>query len=239
MHMNKGSKRQGVRRQRGGSEPKPAIPQQEIGGSGFQNDNTEFLLTEFGELGQFWRHTDARIENGINYYLTASAAVTSVIAFGSQQLNDGRLFAGFVILVLGALFVGGDILIRRIVSTALIKAEYAMALNRIRGYFADRDSEMARYLVLPIASSPTEGNEASRQDFKVRMPGYILRALRLWTGGLLGLAVGILSWIIEPRLHFASLIAIGVAAGAACFGFLTWATQKQVAGYKERLARRR
>jgi hypothetical protein len=53
-------------------------------GAAPEDDEATFLLAEFAELGQFWRHTDSRIENGINYYLTASVAATSAIAYISR-----------------------------------------------------------------------------------------------------------------------------------------------------------
>lgn len=201
------------------------------------DDSVTFLLAEFSELGQFWRHTDDRIENGINYFLTASAVVSSVLAFASQQITDTRLFAAFVALVTVALFVGGYILMRRIVGTSLNKAEYTLALNLIRRHFADKNPSIEKYLVLPKTKKPTEDRKLVLEDFRVRIPGDVLWAIRLWVSALLGFIVGTITWLVESHLLLIVLIVMSATVMAACYLILTWATNRQIESFKQKLMR--
>ena len=109
----------------------------------------EFLLSEFQQVNDLWRHTDSRLESGLNIYLTATAIVIPGLVYIFQNINDFSAFLKIYSLIAIGLLVGGLVLDRRISGTARVKAEYIHALNRIRGYFKERYPQIAQRLVLP------------------------------------------------------------------------------------------
>ena len=191
----------------------------------------EFLLAEFKELGQFWRHTDSRMESALNLYMTASALIVSGLVYLSQQVTDFRAFLSFVTLITVALFVGGMILANRILGTALIKAEYIRALNLIRRYFVDTDQSIRDYLLLPIANSPKDTARPLGKGFSARIPTSLLVVIHVWDSLLLGFVVGSISWLAEPRILLIAIFAIGAVVAVLCFAVLSiLARRKRGAG---------
>jgi hypothetical protein len=109
----------------------------------------KFLLDEFGELGEFWRHADSRVENALNLYLTSGTIVVSAIVLLGQRSGDLDVFLTAAIFVAVALAAAGIVLARRIVGADIIKAEYIYALELIRRFFVDNAAQITPYLVLP------------------------------------------------------------------------------------------
>ncbi|HEC87220.1 MAG TPA: hypothetical protein ENI49_05070 [Thermoplasmatales archaeon] len=196
--------------------------------SSAENLSIKFLLAEFNELGEFWRHTDSRLENSLNLYLTGSAVVVSAIVFLSQQIADVRLLLLVAIFVSLALFIIGVILARRILGTALIKAEYIHALNLIRRFFVDKDAGITPYLFLPFADSPADSSKSSGKTFRPRIPANLLVAIHVWNGLLLGFSVSVCVWLIVPTLPVTTIIATGVVVAAICIGWLGVTARQEV-----------
>lgn len=180
--------------------------------------SVEFLISEFNELGQFWRHTDARLESGINLYITASALIVSGAVFFSQQGIDFRTFLFFITLIALVLFMGGVILSERILGVAFVKAEYTSGLNLIRRYFIDADSSIKDYLILPTAKSPKEDkNSALKIPVPPRIPSFLLMVVHIWDSLLLGFIVSSAYWLIIPQSNIKWLIVVGVSITVICF----------------------
>ena len=78
-----------------------------------------------------------------------------------------------------ALFIIGVILARRIVGTAIIKAEYIHALNLIRRFFVDKDVGLTPYLFLPFADNPADTPEPGGKTFRPRIPANLLAAIHV------------------------------------------------------------
>jgi len=177
----------------------------------------QFLLAEFNALGEFWRHTDSRMEGSLNLYFTASALMVSGMAYLSQQVINAQAFVASVAAVAVTLFIGGLILSRRILRTVFLKAEYVKALNLIRRYFIDADQSIKHYLSLPCSHSPTGATEPPAQVSQPSIPASLLTAIHAWDSLLLGFACGSIAWLTEPRLLAGFLIGLGILIAAVCF----------------------
>src|SRR5436305_1564222 len=59
----------------------------------------KFMLDEFGELGEFWRHADSRMESAINFYLTSGTIVVSAVVVPAQRTDELRVFLSVAILL--------------------------------------------------------------------------------------------------------------------------------------------
>jgi hypothetical protein len=180
--------------------------------------SVKFLLAEFNELGQFWRHTDSRLESGLNLYLTASAVIISAIVFFSPRVTDIRLFVIVVVLIALSLFIVGFFLSERIVSSRIIKREYIHALNLIRRFFVDRDAGITPYLFLPFADSPVDTPRSHAEALASLVPaqGGFFFVINVWNGLLLGFSTSACVWLIVPSLPMIVFVAAGILVAAVC-----------------------
>lgn len=177
---------------------------------------TQFLLTEFSELAEAWRHTDARIESAINIYLTIAASTFPALGLLYQAFQSLRLFILISIPVLITLFVFGFLFTQRVTSTDIIKAEYILGMKMIRRYFIDHDAEISAYIFLPVASPAKDHQEREKQ----KHPSFhkqLIYAVIVFNSLLVGAIVGSLAWLIFVNIFITSLISFGCIIVALVF----------------------
>ena len=175
---------------------------------------SKFLLAEFDNLVEFWRHTDSRVSSALNMYFTISALSVSGAVFFSQQIENTMLFLISVALIAMILFVAGIFLARQIISTAILKIEYVNSLNLIRCFFVEKDPEIANYLLLPLAGSPVGVDESKEK--KISPMRNLLIIIHIWDGMLLGFIVIAGMWLVIPTLSRLIIIAIGIMIALMC-----------------------
>jgi hypothetical protein len=186
----------------------------------------QFLLTEFQEMGQFWRHTDARIEAAINFYLTIVAVFIPGIFLLYQQVVDLSLFVLMSIPLCTALIVVGYFLTRRITSSDILKAKYIFSMNLIRGYFVDNFPHIAQNLHMPI-SLPS--NEDNSNRLKPIFHGLIVTVSNLINSALFGFVVSGIAWLLFAKtLSLAQIILVGSIGILICYILLTWHYNKLI-----------
>jgi hypothetical protein len=182
----------------------------------------KFLLTEFRELGQLWRHTDSRIENAANLYLTICTILVPGIVLFYHFANDPRLFLIGVALAALALFVIGAVLVGRIIESRTIKVEYIYALNLIRGYFAEKDVSIVPYLYFPIEESPNDLNDKQIRSLHPRIySSAFTHLINIWNGLLFGIAVAAVLWLFISSLSITTIVVVGGGAALICYSLLT------------------
>ncbi len=159
-----------------------------------EQDAKKFLLAEFQHIGELWRHTDSRLESGLNLYVAASTLVVSGLAYISQNVNPLVFLVAFI-LVGVSLLAGGIVLGIRVTGTARVKAEYMHALNRIRAYFVENHPQLEYYLVLPSAN---KDNLKQQQDKHNKQVSNLLFVIHTWNS-FLSIAV-LVSFLIALRL---------------------------------------
>lgn len=189
---------------------------------------TSFLITEFEQLGEFWRQTDSRMEATIDHYLTAVAAVVAGILIFSPRVSNLEPFLGILALVSLVVAGGGYIVSKRTTEARNIKHEYILALNLIRGYFVERDRSIANYLLLPYIDPRAYsdlfggGQGSSRRVFD--------SFLSLLNSLLMGFAGGVGYWLLFPQRNVIVAVVIAVTIATFCtFGFSTLRNRSFVA----------
>ena len=199
-----------------------------------KGDSARFLVTEFEQLVEFWKATDARNAGYVNLYLTACTVIMAgsavVITYLSTRssLNEQFLVALGGILALG-LFVLGLYLLRSLVTTRKIKTQYQRALNMIRGYFVDQDPGLRDYLLLPF-SSRSVVSSSSADQIPLRISSLFLG----WESLLFAIVLGCAAWLIEPRLLLISILGLSALAAILCYTLLYRQTMRWFGGAKWR-----
>ena len=179
-------------------------------------ESVRFLTTEFEQLVEFWKITDARYSGQVNIYLTACLVIATgsaaVAAYFSSKaaLNPQLVMVLAGILSLG-LFVLGVYLLRSLVTTRKLKTEYRRALNVIRGYFVDQDPKLQDYLMLPFASRAAMlslGNDVRPMSTSL---------FRAWESVLIAIVIGCAAWLIKPILLSISIIVLSILGAILCY----------------------
>lgn len=156
--------------------------------------NKNFLLTEFHELCNFWRHTDKRVESSISLYLTISTIITSssIILFQSQANNQGT-FPLSTLLTCSCflLSIAGFFVSTRIVSASVLKAEYIYSINLIRRFFSETNPDYLPYLYMPIAQVKMNEKDLIEFKFKTSHPNFSLlpHFINIFSSFTLGISV--------------------------------------------------
>lgn len=178
----------------------------------------QFLLAEFSNLTDLWKHTDSRLESGLNIYLTTNALLISAIAFFSQRVTDTTSFLIIIVFIAVALSVTGIILSTRLLSTAFIKTEYMHARNMIRRYFAERAPDIIPYLYF---ANKTGMATINKKILLFRTPGTIYTALHLWSSFLTSASISVLILLLYTQIQAVILIFICLSLTILFFVLLT------------------
>lgn len=181
--------------------------------------STQFLLSDFSEIGQFWRHTDSRLENAIRIYLTVTTvAISGAVLLVSQTQQIERVL-GISAATAFVLFCAGIFLLRRIITVWVEKSNYSLALNRIRAFFADHSPNIKPYVVLPLADQ-----DSSLRDVMLQEPNtynnWLITFVRVSSSLLLSFSTTIASWLLLPNIYVSLLIFEGFIMFIACVLFL-------------------
>ena len=181
--------------------------------------SAQFLLSDFSEIGQFWRHTDSRLENAIRIYLTISTvAISGAVLLVSQTQQIERILAISAATAF-VLFCAGIFLLRRIITVWVEKSNYSLALNRIRAFFADHSPKIKPYMVLPLADPDSSLRDAMSQEPNT-YNNWLITFVRLSSSLLLSFSTTVYFWLLLPNFHIVLLIAEGFIVFVACMFFL-------------------
>lgn len=174
---------------------------------------TQFLLAEFNELAEAWRHTDARIDSAINIYLSVVASTFPALGLLYQAFQSIQLFILVSVPMLIILFVFGFMFMQRVTSTDITKAEYILGMQTIRRYFVDQDAEISSYLILPVASPSKNKQELDNQKHPY-FHKQLIFAVIIFNSILIGTIIGSLIWLV-----FSDVLTIANIA-LISFGFI-------------------
>lgn len=196
----------------------------------------EFLLAELSEIGEFWRHTDGRIESAINFYITVVAVVLPASVLVYQSISDIGTFILLALLLGILLIIMGIFLIARISNAEIRKSQYILSIQLIRSYFANRDPEISQYLLFPTAIPSYDQTEKENQ-----LEPFIQRRLVITINALNSLIIGAciyaLLWLLTSMSTGLAIILAGVAAMASLL-ISDRIYYKSVRRYKEELPKR-
>lgn len=188
----------------------------------------EFLLTEYNELGEFWKHTDARIETGINIYLTVCGFAFPGLGLLYQAIQSIQLFVLASIPVAMAIFILGFVLVQRITSADFNKSEYKLGMQIIRRYFADKDPEITPYLYMPIALS-VESHHEIKKHWSPYFHKNLAFAINSFNSLLAGAVFGCLTWLVfNNSLATISIVLMSFGFSFITFSILNWLYRRKI-----------
>lgn len=195
----------------------------------------QFLLAEFNEMGEFWRHTDSRIETAINFYLTVGAVAFPGVIILYEAITDIRLFIVALLPIIGTLFAFGFLLVGRITSADIKKAEYLLSLNLIRRYFVDHNPQVAQYLYMPLAQ-PSDSSDAKPKQLNPYFHRQIVFIVDSANSVLAGIAFSCLFWLVVGHLvSTVIIISVGVGAGVVVFFIQALLYRRIISHYASKL----
>ena len=164
---------------------------------GNDSDKISFLIAEFHELGDFLRHTDARIEMSLNFYLTTIAFLVPASILLYQSVKDIKLLLIGAIAASAVVLFIGTFLVRRVYAAQQIKEEYRHGLNLIRRYFVDNHPDIADYLYLPT-TRPLKESERRTWEFYIPIPDKLILVIYGVNSFLVGLMLGLILLLVTP-----------------------------------------
>jgi hypothetical protein len=191
------------------TKPDSELPQQPPSSIERDGGDIQFMLAEFGELCQLFRHTDSRLYSSFNFYLTFVAATITVVVLLLGYISDARFYALATLPFQCAVFLIGYFLAQHMFLSEVLKGEYRQGLNLIRRFFVDKYEHLTPYLVLPLAPPPTARVEELPREKPHSVSRDIL-AISLINAIVLGTIAGTVSWVINADSHWAVAMAISI-----------------------------
>lgn len=169
----------------------------------------EFLLSDFKETSQFWRHTDSRLENAIRLYLTINTIAVSGSVILVNQNPQAKILISFISVISFIIFCSGTFLSIRIIGVLTGKGEYALSLNRIRAYFAEKEPKIQPYLVLPFSDIDIEYGLTNLRNKLKKYTDPLLISIRLWSSLMLSFSLVCFILILFPGIQRIPLALLG------------------------------
>ena len=158
-----------------------------------ESGKEQFLLTQFTEMSEQWRHLDSRVENTINLYL-ASITIIATVSIATFEQGMNFFFSRPIPIIFAStvFFLLGFFVARRITSAAISRARCLFSMNLVRTYFQQSYLGVGKYLNVyrdtaePLSNS-SDSNKMKEEDSQLRPSWhdgivwtiYVLNALAL------------------------------------------------------------
>lgn len=190
-----------------------------------EKTNQAFLLTEFNEVCNFWRHTDKRVDSTIRLYLTTSTVIvsSSLVLFQYQTGNTAIIPSSLLISFSSlAMSISGFFLSTRIIGASVNKSEYAYSINLIRRFFAEKRPEICPYLYMPIAREQIGARITSSRKVGEAMhkPSPLLIGIaNLFSSTCLGVSLISFAYFYRPNMTLAT--GLMIVSSVACTLFVS------------------
>ena len=194
----------------------------------------DFMLAEFHENVELWRHTDKRIESSINFYLAFSTVLFPGLVLLYKEISNINLFIIAALPIAFALFTSGYLITRRITKTDILKSQYILSINLARSFFAKHEPGIAHYLFNTIAQ-PTDDYKTKINQLQPRFHHNICYTIYLVNSILLGGTVsGIIWFFFLKTFNLLTLFLVGLLVCISCFITLIWYYLIRIKSYKEK-----
>lgn len=168
------------------------------------DDYISYLLAEFQQLAESWRHTDRRIDSTINYYITIVSLLVPVSILFYRKLINTDLIYIYGISVCIALIIFGHLVMTRIITTDIRKSEYTLGMKMIRAYFVNMNNDIANYLFFNIAKpTKTELDKFKKLEplFHRNLVIPVITVNSILAGGLFSMIWGLLNIELKTALN--------------------------------------
>lgn len=186
----------------------------------------QFMLAQFAEMNQDFRHYDQRVETALNIYAAAWALLLAgVITLYSATRDIGFLFqvAGAPAIILCAL---GLFTVRWVINLTISRDRRRAAANLAQLYFTLRAPKISPHLIKlgrtpqPLKNTLQE-SKFSKRDYDVSFPDSMVHFIVVLNALLAGLAVAsVSSWLFQAqRLWLLYILVAGVTLAERLFAY--------------------
>jgi len=128
-------------------------------------DETDFMLEEYKQIAKAFSDLYIQMNNILKLYLTlisiGSTAIVTILTVGSNLFSETTTIFGLLSIeqLAGTSFfvlaIVGMTILASMIGTRIEMLRYARTINCIRGYFANKHTEIKNYLVLPTYDDKT------------------------------------------------------------------------------------
>lgn len=199
-------------------EPPPAV-------------RAQLLATEHWSLLASRSTTQSEVLTRISIFLTLVSAGLVSLALVGQATDFSDAFITFAIGVLAFISIVGLLTQVRVLNIAHEDFMYVIAMNRLRGAYAQLDPGLRRYLL----ASPHDDFPGSQQTYYFFTPkrgaSQVLGSTMIFiitiNAALLGLLVAAITNVFSASITLA--VVLGLAVGLAFFAFNLWNGHRQFA----------
>lgn len=175
-----------------------------------EDEGINFLMIEFQEISNAWKHIDSRTESSIRLFFTASTILLSAITISITQLKELNIVFPIVIVSMILLCLGATLIMRRIIAAFLLKEEYFKAIKLIRRYFMERNTSIKDYLLLPTLKKSEISIDGIKKDLTERANRNIVKTFQLMISITSGLTAIVIVYQVIQKINVELFIIIGL-----------------------------
>jgi len=196
----------------------------------------EFLISEYSQLGELWKHTDSRIDTTINFYITICAIVVpgSVLIF--QVVKDINIFILTMLPVALIFFAAGIFFTENITLTDVHKSQYVLAQQLIRRYFVDNEPGISKYVYMEMAT-PSDDLEEKLIQLHPYFHKTIILSVNVINSLLIGIIISSIIWLLAPT-NLYILVLVGLFLALLSISLLTIRYNRKIASFRETIKNR-
>jgi hypothetical protein len=168
--------------------------------------SVEVMLAEHERLSDLYLYNVEMGEKRTSYYLSIVSTAVVILLGASQLIADPASVTGLGIVILVGISILGLLTFQRLIERRIRATEYLRAINRIHGYFVQRDHLLEPYFYWPPCDDvPSFGGK-----------GVALKGLRDVIAALnslfIAVLVGVIAMTLWPTPHYAVPVASGIVA---------------------------
>jgi len=148
--------------------------------------NEKFPASEYQYLGEALKHTDIRTVKTIRHNITVTTVIVSAVMIFMTQNNSEdfltiSLSSFFITFILFVLYGFGFVFtLKRMTAAVLLKVEYFIALECLRGYLVNMN--VKPYILLPVREETVDDEYIAfkEKEHRGKIKSYIIIAFKIW-----------------------------------------------------------
>jgi uncharacterized membrane protein YuzA (DUF378 family) len=189
----------------------------------------QLLATEHWGLLASRSTAQSEVLTRIGMFLTLTSAALVSLALVGQATGFSEAFTLFALVLLGVVVLVGLLTQLRVFNVGMEDLMYVLAMNRLRGAYAELDPSIARYFMASryddlAGSVHTYYFFGGRSDFS-QVAGSSMVFIGAVNSALVGLFVSTVAGVLGAPTPLT--VVLGAVGGVACFAGSMWAGQRR------------
>ncbi|GAB3606491.1 hypothetical protein GCM10027413_19000 [Conyzicola nivalis] len=189
----------------------------------------QLLATEHWGLLASRSTAQSEVLTRISMFLTLTSAALVSLALVGQATGFSESFTVLALVLLGVVVLVGFLTQLRVFNVGMEDLMYVLAMNRLRGAYAEIDPSIARYLMASrhddlAGSVRTYYFFGGRSDFS-QVAGSSMVFIGAVNSALFGLLVSTVAGVLAAPTPLT--VTVGAVGGVVCFVLSLWAGQRK------------